>query len=56
LHTAYNVKKTRDMGNGIQKTPGSSGIKKKQNQDFVKALKTNKIAKDPIDVLKSYSI
>jgi hypothetical protein len=34
------------MGNGIQRKPGSGGVNKKRNRDFVNALKT-KIAKDP---------
>ncbi len=46
LRTVYNVKKTIDMDNDIQRKPGSCGVNKKQNQDFIDALKT-KITKDP---------
>ncbi len=45
LSTVYNVKKTIDMGNSIQRKSGSGVVNNKQNQDFVDALKT-KIAKD----------
>ncbi len=46
MRTVYNVKKTIDMGNGIQRKPDSSGVNKKLNRDFIDALKTI-IAKDP---------
>ncbi len=46
LRTVYNINKTIDMGNGIQRKPSSVGVNKKWNRDFIDALKT-KIAKDP---------
>ncbi len=46
MRNVYNVKKTIDMGNNIQKKPGNGGVNKKQNRDFIDVLKT-KIAKDP---------
>ncbi len=40
LQTVYNVKKTIDMGNCLQRKPGSGRVNKKWNCDFIDALKT----------------
>ncbi len=52
LRTVYNVKTTLDMGNGIQRKPGSGGVNKKWNRDFIDVLKT-KIAKDPTTSIRN---
>ncbi len=51
LSTVYNVKKTINIGNGIQRKPISGGVNKTRNHDFIKALKT-KIAKDPTTFIR----
>ena len=46
LKTVYNIRKSINNGNGVQRKPGSGGANKKRNPDFLKALKA-KVAKDP---------
>ncbi len=55
LCTVYNVKKTIDMCNGIQLNPGSGGVNKKWNRDFIDSLKT-KIAKDPTTSIRKIAV
>ncbi len=46
LRTVYNVRKTMNSGNGIQRKSGRGGSNKKRNQEFLKTVK-GKIARDP---------